>query len=178
MRDRVDKLGVSEPEIRKQGSDQIVIELPGVKDARQAAQLIGKTAQLEFFDLQADLTGPSVTSQGFVRIPVATPSLFNLLASQQAKAKEGQPTAFYLFGRNKQILAGPADTRAGLFTGKYRKVPKGGTVFAVPAGHGRDRPARRRTRTRAPGTRPSGRPSTTSSSTTRRTRTWRSASRR
>src|SRR5436190_7989873 len=31
MRDRIDKLGVSEPEIRKQGTDQIVIELPGVK---------------------------------------------------------------------------------------------------------------------------------------------------
>ena len=54
MRSRVDKLGVAEPEIRKQGNDQIVVQLPGVKDAAQAAQLIGKTAQLEFYDLQAD----------------------------------------------------------------------------------------------------------------------------
>ena len=38
MRNRVDKLGVSEPDITKQGSDQIVIELPGVKDAEAAAQ--------------------------------------------------------------------------------------------------------------------------------------------
>src|SRR4029079_15296717 len=59
MRSRVDKLGVAEPEIRKQGGNQIVVQLPGVKDAAQAAQLIGKTAQLEFYDLQADLTGPS-----------------------------------------------------------------------------------------------------------------------
>ena len=72
MRSRVDKLGVAEPEIRKQGNDQIVIELPGVKNAAQAAQLIGKTAQLEFYDLQADLTGPSVTTSGFARVPVAT----------------------------------------------------------------------------------------------------------
>jgi SecD/SecF fusion protein len=134
MRDRVDKLGVSEPEIRKQSNDQIVIELPGVKDPKQAFELIGKTAQLELYDLQADLTGPSVTSQGFVRVPVATASLFNLLSSQQAKAKQGRPTAYYLFAKSKQILAGPAQTRARLFTGKYRKVPKGGTVFAVPAG--------------------------------------------
>jgi SecD/SecF fusion protein len=134
MRQRVDKLGVAEPEIRKQGNDQIVIELPGVKNASQAAQLIGKTAQLEFYDLQADLTGPSVTTSGFARIPVANPSLFNLLAGQQAKAKQGTPTAFYLFGKNKRILAGPSETRDGLFSGRVKKVPTGGKVFAVPSG--------------------------------------------
>src|ERR687885_2843550 len=36
MRSRIDKLGVSEPEIRKQGSDQIVIELAGVHDPERA----------------------------------------------------------------------------------------------------------------------------------------------
>jgi SecD/SecF fusion protein len=134
MRSRVDKLGVSEPEIRKQGSDQIVVELPGVKDAAQAAQLIGKTAQLEFYDLQADLTGPSVTSSGFARVPVATASLYNLLSGQQAKAKQGTPTAYYLFDKNKQLIAGPSDTRRGLFSARHPKVPAGGKVFAVPEG--------------------------------------------
>jgi SecD/SecF fusion protein len=133
MRSRVDKLGVSEPEIRKQGNDQIVVELPGVKDAAQAAQLIGKTAQLEFYDLQADLTGPSVTTSGFARIPVATASLYNLLAGQQAKATQGTPTAYYLFGKNKRLLAGPSDTRRGLFNARIPRVPRGGKVFAVPA---------------------------------------------
>ncbi|MEO5575101.1 MAG: protein translocase subunit SecD, partial [Gaiellaceae bacterium] len=32
LRDRVDRLGVAEPEIRKQSDDQIVIDLPGVKN--------------------------------------------------------------------------------------------------------------------------------------------------
>ncbi len=133
MRSRVDKLGVAEPEIRKQGGDQIVIELPGVKDAAQAAQLIGKTAQLEFYDLQADLTGPSVTTSGFARAPVATASLYNLLSGQQAKAKKGTPTAYYLFGKNKQLLSGPSQTRQGLFNARHPKLPQGGKVFAVPA---------------------------------------------
>src|ERR671933_2321982 len=62
MRKRIDKLGVSEPEIRKQGSNQIVIQLAGVHNAADAAKLIGKTAQLEFFDLEADLTGPSIAT--------------------------------------------------------------------------------------------------------------------
>jgi preprotein translocase subunit SecD len=36
MRNRVDKLGVTEPEIRTQGDDQIVIQLPGVSDPEAA----------------------------------------------------------------------------------------------------------------------------------------------
>src|ERR671932_64624 len=52
MRSRIDKLGVSEPEIRKQGSNQIVVELPGVHNASKAAQIIGETAQLQLYDLE------------------------------------------------------------------------------------------------------------------------------
>ena len=52
MRSRVDKLGVASPEIRKQGSNQIVIELAGVHDPAQAAAIIGTTAQLELYDLE------------------------------------------------------------------------------------------------------------------------------
>lgn len=48
VRDRVDGLGVAEPEIRTQGSDQIVVSLPGVKDPDQAVAVVGSTAQLHF----------------------------------------------------------------------------------------------------------------------------------
>jgi SecD/SecF fusion protein len=108
MRSRIDKLGVSEPEIRKQGSDQIVIQLAGVHDPKKAAELIGKTAQLELFDLEADLVRPSLSAQGF---PVASTSVFDLLAGQQARAKQGSPTAFYVF-LNKRLVGGPYQTRA------------------------------------------------------------------
>ena len=50
MRNRIDKLGVSEPEIRKQGSNQIVIQLAGIHNVNDAAALICKTAVLEFYD--------------------------------------------------------------------------------------------------------------------------------
>ena len=59
MQSRINGLGVSEPEIRKQGSDQIVIQLAGVHDPAKAARLIGKTAQLMLFDFESDVTGPS-----------------------------------------------------------------------------------------------------------------------
>ena len=64
MRNRVDKLGVTEPEIRTQGSNQIVIQLPGVKDPEAAAEIIGTTAQLELYDLEVSVTGPSLSIRG------------------------------------------------------------------------------------------------------------------
>ena len=94
MRSRVDKLGVSEPEIRTQGSDQIVIELAGVHNQERAAELIGKTAKLELYDLQGDLvTGASLDLQGF---PVAQTSVFQLLSTVQSQAKNGTPRQVYL----------------------------------------------------------------------------------
>ena len=47
IRDRVDSLGVAEPEITRQGND-IVVDLPGVKDRRRAQDLVGRTAELRF----------------------------------------------------------------------------------------------------------------------------------
>lgn len=48
IRNRIDQFGVSEPVIVKQGENQILVQLPGIKDPRRARELIGKTAQLEF----------------------------------------------------------------------------------------------------------------------------------
>uniref|UniRef100_A0A7C4EQW4 Protein translocase subunit SecD n=1 Tax=Thermodesulfovibrio aggregans TaxID=86166 RepID=A0A7C4EQW4_9BACT len=48
IRNRIDQLGVSEPAIHRQGDNEIVVQLPGVKDPKKAVEIIGKTAQLEF----------------------------------------------------------------------------------------------------------------------------------
>src|SRR5215472_6950035 len=48
IRQRIDKWGVAEADIRKQGSDAIQISLPGYQDPEKAKELIGTTAQLEF----------------------------------------------------------------------------------------------------------------------------------
>ncbi|ODA44377.1 Protein-export membrane protein SecD [Thermodesulfovibrio sp. N1] len=48
IRNRIDQLGVAEPTIHRQGENEIVIQLPGVKDPKKALEIIGKTAQLEF----------------------------------------------------------------------------------------------------------------------------------
>ena len=48
IRNRIDQFGVAEPTIHRQGENEIVVQLPGVKEPRRAIELIGKTAQLEF----------------------------------------------------------------------------------------------------------------------------------
>jgi preprotein translocase subunit SecD len=48
IRNRIDQFGVSEPDIRTQGQNRILIQLPGIKDPQRAIDLIGKTAILEF----------------------------------------------------------------------------------------------------------------------------------
>jgi preprotein translocase subunit SecD len=48
IRNRVDQFGVSEPDIRPQTNQRILVQLPGIKDPKRAIELIGKTALLEF----------------------------------------------------------------------------------------------------------------------------------
>ncbi|TKB05930.1 protein translocase subunit SecD [Desulforhopalus sp. IMCC35007] len=56
LRNRIDQFGVAEPVIIRQGDDEIVIQLPGVKDPKRALKLLGDTAQLEF-KMVADTEG-------------------------------------------------------------------------------------------------------------------------
>lgn len=58
IRNRIDEFGVTEPEIVSQGTDRIVVQLPGVKDIDRAKDLIGKTAKLEFKTVNDEEAGP------------------------------------------------------------------------------------------------------------------------
>jgi SecD/SecF fusion protein len=115
MQNRINGLGVSEPEIRKQGNNEIVIQLAGVHDPAKAAALIGKTAQLMLFDFESDLTGPSKDLNGN---PVATPSLYELLQQLQKQAAKGTPESYYLF-HNKTVKV--ASTKKVTVKGKNGK---------------------------------------------------------
>ena len=47
LHNRINELGVTEPVIQQQGSDRVVVQLPGVQDTAQAKKIIGRTATLE-----------------------------------------------------------------------------------------------------------------------------------
>lgn len=57
IRNRIDEFGVSEPDIRIQSGNKILLQLPGISDPERAKGLIGKTAQLTFqlVDEQGDV---------------------------------------------------------------------------------------------------------------------------
>ena len=48
LRNRVNELGVAEPIIQQQGTDRIVVQLPGVQDTARAKEILGAVATLEF----------------------------------------------------------------------------------------------------------------------------------
>jgi len=52
IQNRVNKLGVAEPEIQRQGETKISVQLPGIDDPEEALDIIGKTAVLEFYEVK------------------------------------------------------------------------------------------------------------------------------
>ena len=131
MNNRVNKIGVAEPEIRKQGNNQISVELAGVHDAGRAAEIIGQTAQLQFFDLQGDALPPTLGASGQIN---ASRQLLPLLSGQQEAARTGTPTQWYLYSKDKTRLAGPSDTKEDILRQFGGQQPEGSTFYAVPHG--------------------------------------------
>ncbi len=72
IRNRIDQFGVAEPDVRKQqGSDRIIIQLPGMDDAQRAVDIIGKTAHLEFRLVRDDVDpNARVLPPGVERLPM------------------------------------------------------------------------------------------------------------
>jgi SecD/SecF fusion protein len=135
IRNRVDAIGVAEPEIRQQGEDQISVQLPGIDNPQAAVRLIGTTAQLWLFDVNENTLDPTRDTNGF-----ATPStnLFQLLKEIQPRTKRGEPAEFYLVNpKTKKVLAGP-EAEAQRVRRAYRTandgkpVPKDAKVWGIP----------------------------------------------
>ncbi|MCB0881210.1 MAG: protein translocase subunit SecD [Thermoleophilia bacterium] len=57
IRNRVDRFGVSEPEIQTQGTNQIVVALPGEENAQDVVKNLIRPAQLAFYDFQDSVEG-------------------------------------------------------------------------------------------------------------------------
>ncbi|TPW17412.1 MAG: hypothetical protein FD129_390, partial [bacterium] len=48
IRNRIDQIGVAEPVVQKEGTDRVLVQLPGVLDTERAKDIVGRTARLEF----------------------------------------------------------------------------------------------------------------------------------
>ncbi len=62
LKNRVNELGVAEPVIQRQGSDRVVVQLPGVQDTVRAKEILGATATLEFRLVHGSLADSSAAA--------------------------------------------------------------------------------------------------------------------
>jgi SecD/SecF fusion protein len=152
IRERVDALGVAEPEIQSTGSNQIDVALPAVKDATTAEQQVGEVAQLYFYDWEPNVIGPdgktdptdgTVTGGTNAGNAAYGTSLYNAVirASKRPLIKRASDTTlgngvdgiWYLVNEKKQtVLRGPQETEAAL-TGESA-APAGSTAIHIQPG--------------------------------------------
>ncbi|WP_312042890.1 protein translocase subunit SecD [Erwinia sp.] len=83
LRNRVNQLGVAEPLVQRQGTDRIVVELPGIQDTARAKEILGATATLEF-RLVNTYVDPTAAANG--RVPGD---------SEVKNTRDGQPVTLY-----------------------------------------------------------------------------------
>jgi len=105
IRNRIDQFGVSEPTITRQGSDQILIQLPGIQDAARAKALIGKTALLEF-KLLDERTSVDQALAG--HLPETDELLYGREVDKQTKVERKVPYVV----QKRSLLTGAELTRA------------------------------------------------------------------
>ncbi|MGC9503981.1 protein translocase subunit SecD [Baaleninema sp.] len=84
VRNRVDGLGVSEPQVQTVGQDRISVQLPGVNDPEQAERVLGGTAQLEF---REETKNPEIQ----VQLRVRQEELLELVQKQEQLEAGGSP---------------------------------------------------------------------------------------
>src|ERR687894_1199986 len=63
IRQRIDRLGVAEPDVRVQGENQIVVQIPGVENPDEIIDIIGRTAQLGFYQVLATDGSPNTPAE-------------------------------------------------------------------------------------------------------------------
>ena len=107
IRNRVDQFGVTEPDIRPQGEDRILIQLPGVQDPQRAVALIGKTALLEF-KLVSEEAGPQQLKDG--RLPAGV----KMYPMRHTDPATGQTSERQIPLRDRTLMTGESITNAGV----------------------------------------------------------------
>jgi len=105
IRNRVDQFGVSEPDIRPQGDNRILIQLPGIQDPQRAKDLIGKTAILEF-KLVDEQSIPQQASEGTL------PQGSKVYPFRRYNAETGQTARSEIVLKDRTLMTGEYITNA------------------------------------------------------------------
>src|SRR5918998_2216714 len=105
IRQRIDRLGVAEPDVRVQSDNQIVVQIPGVKNPDEVIEVIGSTAQLGFYQVLATEQQPELPQD---EVASAREGIEESLGDDDAFVK----------GRTKNLFEeSPSPTGGGTFVG-------------------------------------------------------------
>ena len=96
IRNRINQLGVAEPNVQQQGAERIIVQLPGVQDTARAKEILGATATLEFREVDENA---DVRSAAEGRVPPGTEVIMH---------KDGYPVVL----KKRVILGGSHITGA------------------------------------------------------------------
>jgi preprotein translocase subunit SecD len=121
IRNRIDEFGVSEPDIRIQGENRILLQLPGIKDPERAKGLIGKTAQLTF-QLVDDDADMAAAMNGSV------PAGDEILYQEKQDSASGSTTKIPFLIQKRVLLDGSLLTNARVEFDQYQQ-PQVGIEF-------------------------------------------------
>ncbi len=100
LRNRVNQLGVAEPLVQRQGTDRIVVQLPGVQDPNRLNEILTATATLEFHLVDATRDSPGsrrYPGRGDVRSEVLKRQIVasgDQIIDAESGFSEGQPAVF------------------------------------------------------------------------------------
>ena len=119
IRRRVDEAGTREPSIQKQGSDRILVQVPGLDSSEELIRLLGKTAKLTFHEVVERTTDPNrKTRVGEILVK-----------------EEGSESAFYIL-KKRYVVSGETLTNAqpsfdenGMPAINFNFNPKGAIKF-------------------------------------------------
>ncbi len=105
IRNRIDQFGVSEPIIQREGINNIVVQLPGIKDPKRAIELIGKTARLEFKLVDENVNAATAT-------PSTIPEDDEILMEKRTDPTTGAVSENPLVVKRKAMITGDLLTDA------------------------------------------------------------------
>ena len=128
VRRRIDETGTNEPSIQQQGTDRIVVQLPGLDDPSRIKKLLGKTAKLTF-----QLAHPSIFPEDLNKDSKAPPGFVKL-------QEDKNPDRFYIV--NKRVMvsgemlkdASPTFDRNNSPSVSFQLSPLGGKKFGRVTG--------------------------------------------
>jgi SecD/SecF fusion protein len=145
IRERVDSLGVSEPEIARIGEDEIQVDLPNVSNAQRATDQIGTTAQLALYDFEPNVIPPNPDIANpeerpynrlidAVEAAAKQPEVSDAQCEEQGCTTNG--TTYYLFNKDTlEPIGAPSEVKADLYKNLPADITRADTrVVGVPQG--------------------------------------------